>query len=143
VKQGLTTAGKFSLPEKFPCWQPYDVQFNEWINVWKPTCWAGWQTGSTAWRTQCWGDADNKVEGLSKYRVLTSDYNFMQNSWSKAATNLKSNPNPRITLCADWDHKSEGLSKYRVLTSDYQKMLQGWSKTESTLRAAPYGWCPK
>jgi len=44
VAQGKTALGKFSLPEKFPCWQPFDSQFNEWIAVWKPTCWAGWQS---------------------------------------------------------------------------------------------------
>lgn len=142
VAQGLTTAGVFSMPEKFPCWQPYDVQFNEWLTVWKPTCWTGWQAGSANWRNQCWGDADNKTEGFSSYRIYSSDLNFLRNSWTKAATLLRSNPNIRITLCADFDHKKEGFSAYRVYSSDLSRLRLGWAKTASQVRPAPYGWCP-
>jgi len=138
VAMGKSAAGVFSLPEIFPCWSPYDVQFNEWLANWKPRCWAGWQVGDANWRVQCYGDADNKAETLTKYRVYTSDYNFMTNSWAKKATILRANPNTRITLCADFDHKSETLTKYRVYTSDYTVLTQGWALKETVMRP----WCP-
>jgi len=41
VARGLVSAGKVSFPECFPCWTPYDVQFTQFLAVWKPNCWCG------------------------------------------------------------------------------------------------------
>jgi hypothetical protein len=138
VAQGRAALGVFSLQKTFPCWQPYDVQFNEWISVWEPRCWAGWQVGDANWRVQCQGDADNKAQDLAAYRVYNSDYNFMICSWGLKATFLRANPNPRMTLCADFDHKKQDLGAYRVYNSDYTVLIAGWGKKVTQMRP----WCP-
>lgn len=138
VAQGRAALGVFSLQKTFPCWQPYDTQFNDWLSVWEPRCWAGWQVGDANWRVQCKGDADNKTQELAKYRVFGSDYNFLRNSWQLKATQLRANPNLRATLCADFDHKKQELAAYRVFGSDYTVMMNGWQMKETQLRP----WCP-
>jgi hypothetical protein len=135
---GRAAAGVFSLQKTFPCWQPYDTQFNEWLLVWEPRCWSGWQVNDANWRVQCRGDADNKTEALSKYRVYNSDYDALVASWQLKATQLRANPNPKATICADFDHKSEALSKYRVYNSDYDILVAKWQLKETQLKP----WCP-
>jgi hypothetical protein len=139
VAQGLSALGVFSLPKKFPCWQPYDVQFNEWLTVWEPRCWAGWQVNDGNHRVQCLGDADNKTQELAKYRVYNSDYNFMISSWGVKATVLRANPNIRMTMCADFDHKKQELAAYRVYNSDYTVLTANWGVKETQMRP----WCPR
>jgi hypothetical protein len=132
---GRAAAGVFSLQKTFPCWQPYDVQFNEWLIVWEPRCWAGWQVADANWRVQCLGDADNKTETLSKFRVYSSDYNALVAGWAKKATLLRAG----IGMCCDFDHKSETLSKFRCYSSDYTLLVANWAKKETVMRP----WCPK
>jgi hypothetical protein len=140
VAQGVVAAGKFSLPDTFPCWEPYRLQYNEWLSVWKPNCWSG-QCAATdpngLRRYQCYGDADAKTEGsLTKYRVYQSDYNVLKAAWGKKATSLMSVPNG---FCADFDHKYEGsLTKYRVYQSDYNKLVAYWGTKDTQLKP----WCP-
>lgn len=140
---GHTGAG---FPDLFPCWQPYSVQYNEWLTMFKPKCWAGQFSGDANWRTQCWGDADGKFESpANKYRVYTSDYTKLLQAWAKKATVLR--PGMGVDgnwMCADFDHKYESpANKYRVYTSDYTRLLSGWGKKETALRVAPWGWCPQ
>jgi hypothetical protein len=132
--------GKAGFPDLFPCWQPYSVQYNDWVSVWKPKCWAGQMTGDANWRTQCWGDVDGKAETVNKYRVYTSDYTKLMQAWSKKATVLKTGGGVDGNwMCADIDHKYETVNRYRVYTSDYTRMMQGWSKKETVLKP----WCPQ
>jgi len=134
-------AGKVSFNKIFPCWEPYRLQFNEWLSVWEPRCWAGWQVGDVNFRVQCKGDADNKTEGALKYRVYTSDYNKLIAAWGKRATQLRAGMGTDGNLmCADFDHKYEGALKYRVYTSDYNILIANWSKRETQLK--PYGPIP-
>jgi len=135
----LGVANKVSFPKTFPCWAPYTTQYNEWLAVWEPRCWSGWQVADANWRTQCWGDADNKAETLSKFRVYSSDYNKLVAGWAKKATLLRPLTDG---LCCDFDHKSETLSKFRCYSSDYTILVNGWAKKETVLRPSPYGWCP-
>jgi len=127
---------KFSFPKAFPCWSPYITQYNEWLSLWEPTCWAG-KCGSPVWNYQCHGDADNKVETALKYRVYTSDYNRLVAYWKYTATRLRP-----ITdgFCADFDHKLETALKYRIYTSDYNKLVANWKMTDTKLKAI--GLCP-
>jgi hypothetical protein len=123
----------------FPCWEPYRLQYNEWLSVWEPRCWSGWQVADVNFRVQCKGDADNKTEGALKYRVYTSDYNRLISAWGKRATQLRPGMGTDGGLmCADFDHKYEGALKYRVYTSDYNKLIANWSKRETQLKP----WCP-
>jgi hypothetical protein len=81
------------------------------------------------------GDADNKTETLSKFRVYSSDYNALVAGWAKKATLLR----PGIGMCCDFDHKSETLSKFRCYSSDYTLLVANWAKKETVMRP----WCPK
>jgi hypothetical protein len=139
VARGLVAAGKISFPECFPCWAPYNAQYNEFILTFKPRCWCGWQTGSPDWRAQCAGDADNKTQDLvGKYRVYTSDYTKLVQAWTKKATQLRFGD--ANLLCADFDHRSQDLvGKYRVYTSDYSLLAASWTKKETQLKP----WCPR
>jgi len=126
--------GKFRFPKRFPCWSPYKTQYNEWLSIWEPNCWAG-PCWSSAWPYQCLGDADGKVETLNKYRCYTSDYTKLMQCWGRKATLLRAGMGADgNTLCADFDHKSETLNKYRCYTSDYTKMMLCWGKKETSLR---------
>jgi len=134
-----TNTVKVSFLDCFPCWAPYDVQYSQWVAVWKPNCWCGqYAVADANWRTQCKGDADGKGETLSKFRVFNSDYQRLTASWGLKATVLKNNPNPKITLCADFDHKGETLSSFRVFNSDYAKMVANWGLAETKMKP----WCP-
>jgi hypothetical protein len=141
------TGGKVSFPKTFPCWTPFDVQYNEWVSVWEPKCWSGtYLAGDANWRVQCWGDADGKYEGsLNKYRVYQSDYSKLLQAWGKKATALRAGMGTDGNwMCADNDHKYEGsLNRYRVYQSDYARLLQGWGKKDTQMRNAPLGWCPQ
>jgi hypothetical protein len=136
ASNGSGVANKFSLMKTFPCWEPYRLQYNEWLSVWEPRCWSGWQVADANWRVQCKGDNDNRYEGtLTKYRTFTSDYTRLMLAWGKKATALK-NDN---LMCADNDHKYEGtLTKYRAFTSDYTILTANWGKKETQMKP----WCP-
>lgn len=142
VARGLVAAGKVSFPECFPCWAPYDVVYStDFLGTWKPNCWCGQYalTDSNGPRSfQCLGDTDGKTEGISKFRVYSSDYSKLAASWAKKATQLKSINNG---FCADFDHKAEGISKFRVYSSDYTKLVQAWAKKDTSLKV--YGTCPQ
>ncbi|MBN2020120.1 MAG: hypothetical protein JW749_07840 [Sedimentisphaerales bacterium] len=129
----------FSFPKKFPCWEPYRLQYNEWLSVWEPECWAG-QCANPVWNTQCYGDTDNKGEGALKYRVYTSDYNKLMAAWGKRATQLRdvNGLDGTPLMCADIDHKYAGALKYRVYTSDYNRLILYWGKRETQLKP----FCP-
>jgi hypothetical protein len=129
-------ANKFSLMKTFPCWEPYRLQYNEWLSIWEPRCWSGWQVADANWRVQCLGDADNKTETLSKFRVYSSDYNLLVAGWAKKATILRT---PVNGMCCDFDHKSETLSKFRCYSSDYSILVANWAKKETTMKV----WCPR
>jgi len=135
ASNGVGVANKFSVNKTFPCWNPYRNQYNEWLSVWEPRCWAGWQVADANWRVQCLGDADNKTETLSKFRVYSSDYNALVAGWAKKATLLRAG----IGMCCDFDHKSETLSKFRCYSSDYTLLVANWAKKETVMRP----WCPK
>jgi hypothetical protein len=92
---------------------------------------------------QCYGDADNKTEGLSKYRVYSSDLTRLKTCWAKSATVLKSMGLLDICLCADSDHAGEGLSKYRVYSSDLSRLKTFWAKAATWYRANGYPLCPQ
>jgi len=137
---GRAAAGVFSLQKTFPCWQPYDTQFNDWISVWEPRCWAGWQVNDANWRVQCKGDADSKFEGsIAKFRAYSSDYTRLVHSWGLKATQLRANPDTLANLCADFDHKYEGsIAKFRAYSSDYSRMVSMWGLKETQMKP----WCP-
>jgi hypothetical protein len=139
VARGLVAANKVSFPECFPCWAPYDTQYNQYIACFKPRCWCGWQTNDANWRVQCLGDADNKKQDLAAYRVFGSDYSRLVASWGVKATVLRANPNPLMTLCADFDHKSQELAAYRVYNSDYTLLTANWGVKETVMKP----WCPR
>jgi len=142
VARGLVSAGKVSFTECFPCWQPYDTQYAQFLTTWKPNCWCGQYAAAEAGKLrsyQCYGDTDGKTETLSKYRVYSSDYNKLVSVWKNTATMLR----PKADgFCADFDHLAETLSKYRVYSSDYNKLVANWKKTDTQLRSL-YGLCPK
>jgi hypothetical protein len=141
---GHTGAG---FPEVFPCYGTFATQYNEYIACFKPKCWNGTFLVSPPdanWRTQCWGDADGKKQELAAYRVYTSDYTKLRQSWAKKATQLRGGMGVDGNwMCADFDHKKQELAAYRVYTSDYTRLMMGWAKKETVLRAPPYGWCPQ
>jgi hypothetical protein len=142
VARGLSSAGKISFPECFPCWSPYDIQYTQFLGVWKPNCWcAKWSaTDSNGIRDyQCLGDTDGKKETLSGYRVFNSDYQKLAQCWQKKATSMRGILN---CFCADFDHKSETLSGYRVFNSDYQKLAASWQKKDTVLKSL-FGNCPQ
>jgi len=133
----VVKTAKFSFPDKFPCWSPYTLQYNQWLDVFRPDCWAGiCAADGNFWDDQCYGDADAKYQGGSRYRVYTSDYNKLVANWKKKATSLK----VADDACADVDHKYQGGSKYRVYTSDYNILVANWKKKATQLQGAP---CPQ
>jgi len=122
--------------ECFPFWPPYESQYSQWVSVGKPVCWCR-QYANPQWNFQCYGDTDNKAEGIMKYRVYTSDYTRMFASWRLKATQFINNSDPNVSICADFDQKSEGLFKYRVYTSDYNVLIANWRKKDTQL----HPWC--
>jgi len=143
VASGISGVGKINFPECFPCWSPYDVQFNEFVGTWKPNCWCGQYalTDPNGVRTfQCLGDTDGKTEGANKYRVFNSDYAKLVACWQKKATQIRTTLN---CFCADFDHKAEGANKYRVFNSDYSKLVASWQKKDTSLKQFGGGLCPQ
>lgn len=86
-----------------------------------PSCWC--------WMYQCRGDADNKTETLSKYRVYNGDLNLVTANWKLKID--AANP------CADFDHKSETLSKYRVYNADLNLLVANWKAKDAALVICP------
>jgi len=129
---------KVTYLDCFPCWPPFGAasltQYAEWLTVFKPNCWCG-QAGVPVWNTQCKGDADNKTETFSKYRVYKSDYAKLALCWAKKETQMRFDPN---CICADFDHRYETFSKYRVYKSDYARLAANWAKKETQLKP----FCP-
>ena len=77
------------------------------------------------WQFQCYGDASNTTETLSKYRVYNADLTLLLANWKlKAAT---ANP------AADFDHKDETLSKYKVYNGDLTILLANWKAKDTAL----------
>jgi hypothetical protein len=103
----------------------------DWATLGEPSCWCGNVGLGGTGPYQCYGDADNMTEGLSKYRVYNSDYDILVANWKKKITD------PTLNPCADFDHKSEGLSKYRVYNSDYDILVANWKKKDTALTVCP------
>jgi len=138
---GLNTI-KVSFPKCHPCWPPYDTQFTEWTSVLEPNCWCGTvsadNNATILWSVQCKGDNDGKGEGLSKYRVFSSDLTRFKASYGLRWTQLRNNPDGNATICADTDHRGEGLSKYRVFSSDLTKFKANYGLRITQMKP----WCP-
>jgi len=75
------------------------------------------------WSYQCYGDADNKTEGLTtKYRVFTSDATILANA------NNTSYPDVRYNPCADFNRD------YRVNGNDESILTAHWMKKDTQLQ---------
>ena len=112
-----------NFDDEFPSWYstyPY------WVALGKPNCWCG-ACGYPQWPYQCDGDADNKTEGLLKYRVALGDLNEIIANWKKRIND------PHLNPCADIDHKPEGLLKFRVALKDLNIIIANWKKRDSAL----------
>jgi len=123
------------------CFPSSYVGYADWKTMGKPNCWCGTNTAGmsgtpTAWRFQCYGDADNKTQdAVGKYRVYSNDYWKLVSNWKKKITD------PTLDACADFDHKSQdAVGKYRVYSNDYWKMVSNWKKRDSQFTGT--GNCP-
>jgi len=106
--------------------------YGDWKTMGKPSCWCNTATWPTAnGNYQCDGDAATNTEGMSKYRVYTTDLGVVIANWKKKISNYPATLNP----CADIDHKYEGMSKYRVYTVDLSKVITNWKKKDTALPA--------
>jgi hypothetical protein len=97
--------------------------YNDWKTMGKPDCWCAPPFGSGY---QCDGDADGKVQGVQKYRVMTNDLLPLVNNWKTTINTIKD-------PCADLDHKAQGVQKYRVMTNDLNILINNWKKTDAQL----------
>ncbi|MBN2512773.1 MAG: hypothetical protein JXB18_07535 [Sedimentisphaerales bacterium] len=89
----------------------------------------GIDMSSWCWQFQCRGDADNKTETLSKYRVYNADLNLLVANWkAKYAT---ANP------VADFNHATETLSKYCVYNADLNLLVANWKAKDAALTNCP------
>ena len=102
----------------FPC--TYST-YPDWLALGKPRCWCD--------PYHCDGDADGKVQGFQKYRVMTNDQAVLQANWKKTIGDATLDP------CADVDHKPQGFQKYRVMTNDLARLILNWKKVD---RGDPY-----
>jgi len=112
------------------CFPSTFTTYNDWKTMGKPSCWCNNTLGGTG-SYQCDGDAATNQEGLSKYRVYTTDLGVVIANWKKKISNYPATLNP----CADVDHKYEGLSKYRVYTVDLGRVIANWKKKDTGLPA--------
>jgi hypothetical protein len=104
---------------------PSHPDYDEWVAVGKPTCWA--------YPRQCHGDADGQLGGNEKtgfYYVGTDDLNVLIAAWQVAERPF----GPGIDsiengLCADFARDQGGSEKtgfYRVGTSDLNVLIENW-----------------
>jgi hypothetical protein len=115
-------AGEDLLPASHP-------DYDEWVAVGKPACWA--------YPRQCHGDADGQVGGSAKtgfYHVGTNDLNVLIAAWQVAEPPF----GPGIAsiengICADFARDQGGNAKtgfHRVGTSDLNVLIENWLKKE-------------
>jgi hypothetical protein len=132
----------FMQTECFPCWKPYNAQYDQWVVVDRPNCWCGQYAPAEVnnWRTQCKGDADGNSETGSKSRVWGNDYKRLVATWGLKYSQIKSKnlTDVNVSICADFDHLYETGSKSRVWGNDYARLVAGWGKKESIMKP----WCP-
>jgi len=121
-----------SMFEGSECLPKCHPDYNEWLEVGKPSCWCGlYATPPCAW--QCQGDADCLRGGSVKtgyYRVGPSDLNILIPCWL-----VKEPPKgPGIAsipgcICADFGHDAQGSAKtglMRVSTNDLNILIASW-----------------
>jgi len=112
------------------CFPNTFTTYNDWTSMGKPSCWCNtvnWPTANGNY--QCDGDAKTNTEGVSKYRVYTTDLNHLILNWKKKISNYPATLDP----CADINHKAEGVSKYRVYTTDLNVVVLNWKKKDTGL----------
>jgi hypothetical protein len=109
---------------------PSHPDYDEWVAVGKPDCWA--------YPRQCHGDADGRADGSAKtgiYYVGTADLNVLIAAWQVAEQ-----PNgPGIDsiengICADFARDQDGSAKtgiYRVGTTDLNILIENWLVKEA------------
>ncbi len=137
-----TGSGEVNFPDCFPCWQPYAVQYTQFVANLKPPCWCG--KSAASWKFQCDGDADGKTSGSPyNYRVFTGDLTILKKAWQKKTTE----PNwiPVGYACANFDHKTSGSPyNYHVFTGDLTILKSNWQKKDTAMPSyADPNICPR
>jgi len=126
----LTQATNVTIGASEDLLPPSHPDYDEWVAVGKPACWA--------YPRQCHGDADGTADGSAKsgfYYVGTADLNVLISAWQ-----VLEQPNgPGIAsiengICADFARDADGSDKtgwYRVGTTDLNILIENWLVKEA------------
>jgi hypothetical protein len=87
----------------------------------------------TIWCTprQCFGDANNQLEGKQNFYALSGDLTVLLDAWNKTADDPAMIADPSL-IGADFDRLPEGKQNFRVLSGDLTILLANWNISNDT-----------